>query len=356
MADFDVVIIGAGPIGLACGIEAEKAGLTYTIIDKGSLVNSIYNYPTNMTFFSTSDRLEIGGVPFISHNPKPTRREALEYYRRVASSWKLNTKLYEPVNNVKKESNIYTVETPKGKYSAESIVLATGFYDLPYLMNVPGEDLPKVSHYFAEAHPYAGQRVIVVGAANSAVDAALETYRAGAEVTLVIREPEISESVKYWVKPDIENRVKEGSITAYFNSQITEIREYEVDVDTPEGPMTVGNDFVLAMTGYRPDFSFLEKLGINIGSDEMRTPEYNEDTNETNQPGIYLAGVICGGLKTNKWFIENSVVHAEVIGFAFGIASVLGRDQLRTELWNDHRDLLARLGVSLADAVDHRRR
>jgi thioredoxin reductase (NADPH) len=313
MEKFDVVIIGAGPIGLACGIEAKKAGLTYTIIDKGCLVNSIYNYPTNMTFFSTSDRLEIGGVPFISHSPKPTRREALEYYRRVTTSWDLHTRLYESVEDISRSADLYQITTSKGKYQAEAIILATGFYDLPFMMNVPGEDLPKVAHYFKEAHPYAGQKVIVVGAANSAVDVALETYRAGAEVTMVVREPEIGESVKYWVKPDIVNRINEGSIKGYFQSSITEIRENEVDIITPEGKKTLKNDFVLAMTGYRPDFSFLEKIGINIGDDEMRTPQYDEETNETNKDNIYLAGVICGGLKTNKWFIENSVIHAETI-------------------------------------------
>lgn len=313
MEKLDVVIIGAGPIGLACGIEAKKAGLTYTILDKGCLVNSIYNYPTNMTFFSTSDRLEIGGVPFISHSPKPTRREALEYYRRVTTSWDLQTRLYEAVEDISQSSGQYEISTSKGSYLTEAIILATGFYDLPYMMNVPGENLPKVAHYFKEAHPYAGQKVIVVGAANSAVDVALETYRAGAEVTMVVREEEIGESVKYWVKPDIVNRINEGSIKGYFQSSITEIRETEVDIITPEGKKTLENDFVLAMTGYRPDFTFLEKIGINIGDDEMRTPQYDDETNETNKQNIYLAGVICGGLKTNKWFIENSVVHAETI-------------------------------------------
>ena len=310
---FDVIIIGAGPIGLACGIECSKRSLNYVIIDKGCLVNSIYHYPVNMTFFSTSDRLEIGDVPFISHGPKPTRREALEYYRRVASAWQLKTRLYEKVLDFSGKKGQYEVTTDKACYQAHSVILATGFYDLPYLMQVPGEDLPKVSHYYLEAHPYAGQKVIVVGAANSAVDAALETYRAGAEVTMVIREPELSESVKYWVKPDIENRIKEGSIHTYFDSEITEIREYEVDIRTPGGNKTIPNDFVLAMTGYRPDFSFLEKVGVEIGNDPMRTPVHNEETMETNLPGVYLAGVICGGLKTNKWFIENSRPHAATI-------------------------------------------
>lgn len=309
----DVLIIGAGPIGLACGIEATRAGLSHEIIDKGCLVNSIYNYPRNMTFFSTSDRLEIGGVPFISHNPKPTRPEALEYYRRVASSWKLNVNLYEKVEKVEKEGDDFKVETSKKSYEARSIIIATGFYDLPYMLNVKGEDLPKVTHYYQESHPYFGMKIAVVGAANSAVDVALETYRKGAkEVTMVIREEEIAPTVKYWVKPDVENRIKEGSIKSYFQSQITEIREHEIDIQTPEGNVTIENDFVLAMTGYQPDFGFLKSIGIQLGDDEYKTPIYNEKTMETNVQGVYLAGVICGGLKTNKWFIENSREHAEM--------------------------------------------
>jgi thioredoxin reductase (NADPH) len=310
----DLLIIGAGPIGLACGIEAKKADLSYVIVDKGCLVNSIYNYPRNMTFFSTSDRLEIGEVPFISHNPKPTRSEALEYFRRVASSWKLNTRLYEQVKSVEKSESGFLAHTTKGTIQSKYIILATGFYDLPYLLNVPGEELPKVKHYYDEPHPYYDMHVVVVGAANSAVDVALEVYRKGAKsVTMIIREPEIRESVKYWVKPDIENRIKEASIKAFFNSNITRISETTVEFDTPEGPKTIENDFVLAMTGYQPDFSFLKHLGIEIGTDQYQTPHYNPETMETNVTGVYLAGVICGGLKTNSWFIENSRVHAEMI-------------------------------------------
>ncbi len=310
---FDVIIIGAGPIGLACGIEAKKAGLKYQIIDKGCLVNSLYNYPLNMTFFSTSDRLEIGGVPFISHGNKPNRFEALEYYRRVCSSQDLNVRLYEPVLEVKPGNGTHEVVTTRGRYQTGAVVLAMGFYDIPYMMGVPGEDLPKVRHYYDEPHPYFKQKIIVVGAANSAVDVALETYRKGAEVTMVIREPELLPSVKYWVKPDIENRIKEGTIKAYFNSEIKAIRADAVDIITPEGPMTLENDFVLAMTGYKPNFDFMEQIGIAFQDDPMHTPVYDEDTNESNVPGIYLAGVVCGGLKTNKWFIENSRVHAERI-------------------------------------------
>ncbi|MEM7550823.1 MAG: YpdA family putative bacillithiol disulfide reductase [Bacteroidota bacterium] len=310
--DFDIIIIGAGPIGLACGIEAKKNNLSYLILEKGSLVNSIYNYPKNMTFFSTSDRLEIGEVPFISHGVKPTRTEALEYYTRVASSWKLNINLYEGAEKVEK-GNKYSVQTNKGSYAAKSIIVSTGFYDIPYMMNVPGENLEKVRHYYDEPYPYFKQKIAVVGAANSAVDVALETYRKGADVTMIIREPELSNSVKYWVKPDIENRIKESSIKAYFNSEITKITEDSIEVSTPEGALILENDFVLAMTGYKINYGLLKDIGIEIQNDENKTPRYNEGTNETNQADVYLAGVVCGGLKTNKWFIENSRIHAKTI-------------------------------------------
>jgi thioredoxin reductase (NADPH) len=310
----DLIIIGAGPIGLACGIEAKKAGLDYMILEKGCLVNSIYNYPANMTFFSTSDRLEIGGVPFISNNPKPTRPEALEYYRRVCSSWQLSVKLYEGVEAVAKDSSgNFQVKTTKGNYTAKAVIISLGFYDLPYLLNVEGEDLPKVKHYYNEPHPYFGQKVLVIGAANSAVDVALETWRKGAEVTMVIREDQIRESVKYWVRPDIENRIKEGSIKAYFNSEVTRITPSTVEIKTPAGNEIIENDFVLAMTGYQPPFALMEAMGIKFKADEFHTPVYDEATMETNVKNLYLAGVVCGGLKTNKWFIENSRVHAEMI-------------------------------------------
>tara|TARA_Y100000996_G_scaffold18341_1_gene13585 strand:+ start:1504 stop:2457 length:954 start_codon:yes stop_codon:yes gene_type:complete len=311
--NFDVCIIGAGPIGICCAIEAKKKNLSYIIIDRGCLVNSLYNYPKNMTFFSTSDKLEIGDVPFISHNSKPTKSEALEYYRRVVSSWELNVNLYEEVSDIIREKN-FVIKTSKGKYNAKNVIISTGFYDIPYKLGVPGEELGKVKHYYDEPHPYFGMRVAVVGAANSAVDVALETYRKGAkEVTMIIREPSLSDSVKYWVKPDVENRIDEGSIKSYFNSNLTKIEDDKIHVSTPEGEIVLGNDFVLAMTGYQPDFSFLTKLGIELGNDEYRTPVHNPDTMETNIKGIYLAGVICGGLKTNKWFIENSRDHASVI-------------------------------------------
>jgi thioredoxin reductase (NADPH) len=292
--NYDVVIIGAGPIGLACGIEAKKAGLTYLIIEKGCLVNSLYHYPLNMTFFSTSERLEIGAVPFVSHGPKPNRAESLEYYRRVCSTWDLHVRLYEKVNQVVTEKGFHTIATSKGNYKAKAVILSLGFYDLPYLLNVPGEDLPKVKHYYDEPHPYFGQNIIVVGAANSAVDVALETYRKGATVTMVVREPAILESVKYWVRPDIDNRIKEDSIKAYFNSDVVEIKPDTVIIKTPEGVKEIENDFVLAMTGYQPPFDFMKACGIQFHNDEFHTPVYDEKTMETNVKNLYLAGVVCG--------------------------------------------------------------
>lgn len=314
MNKYDVLIIGGGPIGLACGIEAKKAGLSYIIIEKGCLVNSLYNYPQNMTFFSTSEKLEVGNIPFISNNTRPMRTEALEYYRRVLFSQKLNIHLFEKVLNIKGDIDQgFFVETSKYHYEAKHIIIATGFYDLPKLLHVPGEDLPKVSHYYKDPHFFAGQKVIVVGASNSAVDAALETWRKGAEVTMVIKQPQIGERVKYWVRPNIINRIEEGSIKAYFNSTIKEIKENEVTINTPAGQLNITNDFVLAMTGYMPDFSLLIQTGIHISDDENRIPDHNAGTMETNINGIYLAGVICGGMQTHKWFIENSRVHAEKI-------------------------------------------
>jgi thioredoxin reductase (NADPH) len=310
-----LIIIGGGPIGIACALEAKKRNIDYLIVEKGTLVNSLYNYPVNMTFFSTSERLEIGGVPFVSNNPKPTRNEALEYYRRVASDNHINIHLFEEVININKiltgnEELYYEVETNKTKYNASYIIISTGFYDIPYLLNVPGENLPKVKHYYKDPHYYAFQKVIVVGAQNSAVDAALETWRKGAEVTMVIRGPEVGQRVKYWVRPDIENRIKEGSIKAYYNSRILAIREKEVEIETPEGIIKLENDWVLALTGYQPDLPFLRKIGIELCNDESCKPTYKEDTHETNQKNIYLAGVICGGMNTHRLFIENSREHA----------------------------------------------
>jgi thioredoxin reductase (NADPH) len=293
------------------GLKLKKKGLNYLIIDKGTLVNSIYNYPMNMTFFSTSDKLEIGNIPFISHNSKPTRAEALEYYRRVASHWKLNINLYEEVNNIDKQNEFYKISTPKGIYSTSNLIIATGFYDRPYFLDVPGEDLPKVKHYYSEPHPYFGMNLVVVGAANSAVDVALETYRKGAKsVTMIIREKEIGLNVKYWVRPDILNRIKEGSIKAYFEAEMELITSNEVYFSDLDGKHHIKNDFVLAMTGYEPNFEMLKNMGVDFHQDEFKTPIYNSKNMESNIKGVYLAGVVCGGYKTNKWFIENSRVHA----------------------------------------------
>lgn len=310
---YDVVIIGAGPIGLACGIEAEKKKLAYLIVDKGTLVNSLFNYPLNMTFFSTSDKLEIGNVPFISHNSKPTRSEALEYYRRVTSSWKLKVKLYEEITTIQRQEAFFEVKTSKSNYMAKNIIISTGFYDRPFLLNVPGEALPKVKHYYSEPHPYYGMEIVVVGAANSAVDVALETYRKGAKkVTMIIREKTIGENVKYWVRPDIINRIEEGSIQAFFQAEITKITPTHVHFKDKKGSYKISNDFVLAMTGYEPNFELLENLGVHFEKDEFKTPKYNPHSMESNVEGVYLAGVVCGGYKTNKWFIENSREHAPI--------------------------------------------
>ena len=310
---YDVIIIGGGPIGLACGLEAQKRKLSYCIIEKGTLVNSIYNYPANMTFFSTSERLEIGGIPFVSNSAKPTRSEALEYYRRVAVSANLNIHLFEEVTAVSKRKDKFIVTSSKSVYHTANIIIATGFYDIPYLLGIKGENLEKVKHYYKDPHFYAFQKVLVIGAANSAVDAALETWRKGASVTMVIRGDKISDRVKYWVKPDIDNRIREGAIKAYFNSELVEIRPHEVDIKTPEGKVTLENDWVLAMTGYQPNLDFLIKLGIHLSKDKVRKPFINDKNYQTNVDGIYLAGVICGGMNTHRLFIENSREHAKKI-------------------------------------------
>lgn len=310
---YSVLIIGAGPIGLACGIEAAKRNMSYLILEKGCLVNSLFHYPTNMTFFSTSDRLEIGDVPFVSHGDKPTRRESLEYYRRVKDAWKLNVNSFEKVLSIKKNTNGFEVKSEKRSYTAKKIIIATGFFDHPNKLNVTGEDLPKVKHYFDEAHPYAYLKIAVIGGGNSSVDAALETFRRGSQVTMIVREEKLKDSVKYWVRPDIDNRINEGSIKAFFNSEITSIRENEIDIQTPDGKVTIENDFVLAMTGYHPDFNFLKSVGIEINQSSEMSPVFDPETFETNVEGIFLAGVVCGGMETGKWFIENSRYHPEKI-------------------------------------------
>ena len=313
MEILDILIIGAGPIGLNCALEAKKNNLNYLIIEKGTIVNSLYNYPLYMKFFSTADKLEIDEIPFISAAPKPGRQEALEYYQGIARQKNLNTNLYEKVLKVSKNDDIFEIKTSKSTYYAKNVIISTGFYDIPNLMNIPGEDLPKVKHYYTEPYPYAKQKIVVIGSSNSSVDAALETYRKGAEVTMIIRNSEISPSVKYWVKPDIENRIAEESIKAYFNAELIEIKENSVIFKDQTGQFhEIENDFVLAMTGYLPDFDFLKNSGIELQG-ACLNPFYNNETMETNIPNLYLAGVVCGGKDTHLWFIENSRIHAEMI-------------------------------------------
>lgn len=307
----DVLIIGAGPIGINCALEAKKKNLSYLIIEKGPLVNSLYNYPSNMQFFSTSENLELDRIPFISKEAKPSKQEALEYYRRIATSNELNIKLFEKVESVEKVKN-FKVTTDKLVYHSKNIIVATGFYDLPNKMNVKGEELKKVTHYYDDPHLYAFQNVAVIGASNSAVDAALEIYRKGGNVTMIIRGNSIGERVKYWVKPDIQNRIKEGSIKAYFESEVKEILEDKIVINHDGKIIKIANDFVVALTGYRPNFRFLTSMGIDLVG-EKQIPSYDEQSMETNIKGIFLAGVICGGEETHKWFIENSRVHASKI-------------------------------------------
>lgn len=309
-----MIIVGGGPIGLACALEAKQANLNYLILEKGCLVNSLYNYPQNMTFFSSSERLEIGDIPFVTTNPKPKRTEALEYYRRIQQKFELDTHLFEEVLDIQRNGDAnFNVKTSKRSYVTKKVIIATGFYDIPMLLNIPGEKLDKVRHYYNDPHYYSGQKVIVVGASNSSIDAALETFRKGAQVTLVIRGNEISPRVKYWVKPDIENRIAAGEIDVLYNSQLTSVTETSASIQTPTGIVEIENDFVLALTGYRPNFDFLRKIGVNIPEQAPCIPCHNEQTMETNITGLYLAGVVCGGLNTHLWFIENSRIHAKQI-------------------------------------------
>jgi len=319
MASFetDVVVVGAGPTGLACGIELGKAGVRATLIDKGCVVNSLYNYPTNLVFFTTPELLEIGDIPMTSLNEKPNRTEALKYYRRVADHYKLDIRQYQKVESVAGEDGKFVAKTrdlsgETHTYSAKKVIFSTGYYDLPNYLNVPGENLPKVIHYYREPHPYYGHDVLVVGAKNSAALAALELWWTGARVTMVHRGSEIHRHVKYWIKPNIENRIKNGEIPAYFNSQVVEIMPHAVRLATPEGEVTIKNDFVFAMTGYHPDFDFLAQHGITLDP-ETRKPHTNPDTFESQKAGIYLAGVIVAGVHTNEIFIENGRFHGKAI-------------------------------------------
>ena len=313
--ELDVLIIGGGPIGLACALEAKKKNLDYLILEKGALVNSLYHYPQNMTFFSSSEKLEIDEIPFISKAAKPSKQEALEYYRRIATSNHLKINLFEKVENVSQEKGCYRIKSDKDQYLSKNIIIATGFYDKPNYLNVKGEDLDKVSHYYDDPHFYAMQDVAVVGASNSAVDAALEIFRKGGRVSLIVRGDKIGERVKYWVRPDMINRIKEGSIDAYFNTEVEAIdkRELKLYDKAKEEHFTLKNDYVLALTGYQPNFDFLRSMGIELQDEQSRIPIYDPQTMETNKKGIYLAGVICGGMETHKWFIENSRIHAKMI-------------------------------------------
>ncbi|WP_010521889.1 YpdA family putative bacillithiol disulfide reductase [Aquimarina agarivorans] len=304
---YDMIVIGAGPIGLCCAIEAQKHGMTALILEKGVLVNSIYNFPTNMTFFSTSKLLEIGDVPFISHNDKPTRSEALEYYRRVVDTWNLNIITFCEAQALQKlQGGGYSIQTPKGTLKAKNVVISTGFYDTARMMNVPGESLPKVKHFYDDAHPYVGKKVLVIGAANSACDIALELYHKNAEVTMMVRGSEINSRVKYWIKPNIQNRIKEGSIKAFFETTIKEITESTVVLQTLTGEVILENDFVLAMTGYQPDYKLFRKMGVPISDDAQKKPIHDKETLLTELPNVFVAGVIKSGMKTSTYFIENS--------------------------------------------------
>lgn len=313
MKNFDLVIVGGGPIGIACGLEAKKKGLNYLILEKGPIVNSLYHYPINMQFFSSSEKLEIDEIPFISNEAKPKRNEALEYYRRIVTGNKLSIHLFEKVENIEKLGDNFNIKTSKDIYTTSNVVIATGFYDIPNTMNIPGEDLEKVSHYYNNPHFYAQQKIAVVGASNSAIDAALECYRKGAEVTLIIRGEAVGQRVKYWVRPDIINRIEEGSIKVFYNATLKEIKSEEIIIQTADGLVSLANDFVLALIGYKPNFEFLERMGITLSDDDKKLPNYNPETMETNIEHLYLAGVICGGMDTHKWFIENSRIHAPII-------------------------------------------
>ena len=310
----DVVIIGAGPVGLACAIEARREGLRALVIDKGALVNSLVGYPARMEFFSTPELIEIGGYPFPVQGYKPTREDAIEYYRGVAAQEQLAVRLYERVLQVTGTAGDFVVVTDHTEHRARNVIASIGFFDQPNLLGVAGADLPKVTHYYREPYAYVRQKVAVIGARNSAAKAALDCYRHGAEVTLIVRGPVLSDKIKYWIKPDLENRIKEGSIRAFFNTTVAAIHEASIELQTSQGRTTIANEWVLAMTGYHPDYGFLEgALQIAIADDRARTPVFDPATFETSRPGVYLAGTVCGGYQTGRWFIENGRFHARQI-------------------------------------------
>lgn len=309
----DVVVIGAGPVGLACAIEIQRTGLSCVTVDKGALVNSLTGYPTNMEFFSTPDLIEIGGHPLVSSRYKPIREEAIDYYRRVAERESLDLLLYERVTGLEGESGAFTLTTDKREIACKAVVIATGFFDQPNKLNVPGEELPKVTHYFREAFTYTGRDVCIIGAKNSAALAALQCHRRGARVTMVIRGPEVGPTVKYWIRPDLINRIEEGSIDVFYRSNVTRILEDHLEIETPDGPRTLKNDVVLALTGYHPDYTFLKAFGVTVADDEVDTPVFDSDTHETEREGVFIAGTVCGGRHTSRWFIENGRHHAALI-------------------------------------------
>lgn len=308
----DVVIVGAGPTGLACGIELKKQGVSAVLIEKGCVVNSLFHYPQNMVFFTTPELLEIGDIPMTSLNDKPNRVEGLKYYRRVADHYGLDIRQYERVEQITGSDGAFVTQTSKGGHASKKVILATGYYDIPNLLGVPGEELPNVIHYYKDSHPYYNQDVLVVGAKNSAAIAALELWWTGARVTMVHRGAEVHKHVKYWIKPNIENRLKNGEIKGYFSSHVRAIREGEVELETPEGPVILKNDFVFAMTGYRPDFAFMAAHGITLNPETGR-PTVNSETYESETPGMYLAGVVVAGVHTNEIFIENGRFHGGAI-------------------------------------------
>ncbi len=315
---YDVLVIGAGPTGLACAIDAQNAGFTVVVVDKGCLCNSLFHYPSNMTFFTTPELLEIGSMPFSSPNQKPNRNEALEYYRKVSEHYRLNVLQYHTVDGVDGEDGEFTVRTTdrfgrQMPLRARKLIIATGYYDLPNYLSIPGEDLPKVAHYYHEPHPFFGMKVLVIGGKNSAAIAALDLWRHGAEVTLVHRGEELHRHIKYWIKPDIENRIKNGEVRAFMGSTVTGITEDTVSLNTPDGEVTIANDFVFALTGYHPDFGFLERLGVRLDQGNDRCPVCDPSSLESNVAGIYLAGVIVAGERTNEIFIENGRFHGKLI-------------------------------------------
>jgi len=318
---FDLLVIGAGPTGMACAIEAQRAGFSAVLVDKGCLCNSLFHYPAHMTFFTTPELLEIGDMPFSSPNQKPTRSEALEYYRKVAEHYELDIRQYETVERVTGSDGDFTVHTidqfdRRLQHRTRKLVLATGYYDLPNYLDIPGESLVKVKHYYHEPHPFYGLDVLVIGGKNSAAIAALDLWRHGARVTLVHRGPEMHRHVKYWIRPDIDNRIKNGEITAYFNSTVAGITEDNVTLATPNGPLTLPNHFVFALTGYHPDFDFIERLGVKLDQSNARCPICDPATLESNVPGLYLGGVIVAGERTNEIFIENGRFHGRQIAQA----------------------------------------